>query len=66
MGGGNKTGISFSVSRQPAVIHCNVQLETVKLKVTMKLVATLRGSRPWGAIRVGHYDVIDDAITQKL
>ena len=31
-----------------------------------KLAATLRGSRPGGAIRIAHYDVIDDVITQKL
>jgi len=29
-----------------------------------KLAATLRGS--WGAIRIPHYDVIDDVITGKL
>ena len=32
----------------------------------VKLAATLRGSRPGGAIRIAHYDVIDDVITRKL
>ena len=31
-----------------------------------ELAATLRASRPGGAIRIAHYDVIDDVITQKL
>ena len=30
------------------------------------LAATLHGSRPGGAIRMTHYDVIDDVITRKL
>jgi len=30
------------------------------------LAATLRGSRPGGAIRIAHYDVTDDVITRKL
>ena len=30
------------------------------------LAATLRGSRPGGAIRIAHYDVSDDVITRKL
>jgi len=30
------------------------------------LAATLRGSRPGGAIRIAHYVVIDDVITRKL
>ena len=31
-----------------------------------QLAATLRGSRPGGAIRIAHYDVIDDVITRKV
>jgi len=31
-----------------------------------ELAATQRGSRPGGAIRIAHYDVIDDDITWKL
>jgi len=33
---------------------------------SFQLAATLRGSRPGGAIRIAHYDVIDDVITRKL
>ena len=36
--------------------------------IRWKLAATLRGSRPGVqiAIRIDHYDVIDDVITRKL
>jgi len=30
------------------------------------LAATLRGSRPGGAIRIAYYDVTNDVITRKL
>jgi len=35
-------------------------------KKSFKLAATLRGSRPAGAISIAHYDVIDDVITRKI
>jgi len=38
----------------------------VLIVLLTELAATLRGSRPWGAIRIAHYDVIDDVITPKL
>jgi len=41
-------------------------IATVISNKSNKLAATQRGSRPGGAIRIAHYDDIDDVITRKL
>jgi len=41
-------------------------LRTISATFNIILAATLRGFTAGGAIRIAHYDVIDDVITRKL
>ena len=49
------------------MVNNNIVVDAVIIDVIIiRLAAMLCGSRPGGAIRIAHYDVIDDVITRKL